>query len=121
MSLLTGLGDSGRRDCHAANWLPAHPLAPQVLLRAASKDPEESCRDAARTALAALPLPAEVLLPLLAEGAGRAEPGGDVEMADAADADEEQDEVLQQLVAEAAALQQRLAARLAPAANQLGA
>lgn len=73
-----------------------------MLLRAASKDPEEACRDAARTALAALPLHAEVLLPLLAEGACRAE-GGDVEMADAVDADEEQDEVLQQLIADAAA------------------
>lgn len=78
------------------------PLSPQVLLRAASKDPAEACRDAARAALAALPLQAEVLLPLLAESAGRAE-GADVEMADAEDAAEEHDELLQQLMAEAAA------------------
>lgn len=81
--------------------LSVHPLVPQVLLRAASKDAAEACRDAARAALAALPLQAEVLLPLLAEGAGRAE-GADVEMAEAADAVEEHDEVLQQLMAEAA-------------------
>ena len=93
---------------HPAAWSLAHgctaclpPCHPQVLLRAASKDPDEACRGAARAALAALPLQADALLPLLAEGAG----GGDAEMADAAgpQAEEEQDEVLQQLLAAAAA------------------
>ncbi|PRW61623.1 hypothetical protein C2E21_0211 [Chlorella sorokiniana] len=76
----------------------------KVLLRVASKDADESCRAAARAALAALPLQAEALMPLLAEGAGHAAAGADVEMADAAQAgDEEQDEVMQQLLADAAA------------------
>ncbi len=50
-----------------------------------------------------------MLLPLLAEGAGGTAAAGDVEMTDAGDAnDEEQDEVLQQLIADAAAAAAKL-------------
>lgn len=50
------------------------PLFPQALLRGTSKDASELCRAAARDALAAIPLAAETLLPLLdiTDGGGKA-------------------------------------------------
>lgn len=78
----------------------------QALLRAASKDGDEGCRAAARAALAAMPLRAATLLPLLSLEPGAAGAGADEEMLEAepaAEAEEEQDEELARLLAEAEA------------------
>jgi len=74
------------------------PWLQQALLQAATKDADEGCRTAAREALAALPLDARVLLPLLSltDAAVGAAAGVDASQLD-------DDEELQQLQAAAAA------------------
>lgn len=81
-------------------------LTVQALLRAASRDGDEACRAAARAALAAMPLRAATLVPLLSLAPDAAAAGADDEMQEAeaaAEAEDEQDEELARLLAEAEA------------------
>ncbi|KAL4423978.1 hypothetical protein ABPG75_001279 [Micractinium tetrahymenae] len=76
----------------------------KALLRAASKDDDEGCRAAARAAMAAMPLHAATLLPLLSLEPSAAGAGPDEEMPEAeagAEGEDEEDEELQRLLAEA--------------------
>ncbi|KAL4421861.1 hypothetical protein ABPG77_001343 [Micractinium sp. CCAP 211/92] len=78
----------------------------KALLRAASRDGDEACRAAARAALAAMPLRAATLVPLLSLAPDAAAAGADDEMQEAeaaAEAEDEQDEELARLLAEAEA------------------